>query len=211
VNGCCPRSGVDQVFGERTARRDASRYRRRGLDRTGATILAFLRKRGVDGRSVLEVGGGVGALEIELLRAGAERAVNVELSSGYDAEALALAREAGFEQRIDRRHGDFAAGAFVGPADVVLMHRVVCCYADPDALVGAAASRVRDCLVMSFPREAWHVRAGFRVVNLWFGRVGFRVYVHPVERVLAAAERQGLRPAYEHRGRFWQVAALERV
>jgi magnesium-protoporphyrin O-methyltransferase len=174
-------------------------------------MVAFLRRRGVEGQTVLEVGGGVGALEIELLRAGADRAVNVELSTGYDAEAVVLAREAGYEQLIDRRHGDFAAGVYVGPADVVLMHRVVCCYADPDALVGAAAERARECLVMSFPRESRLVRLGVRLANLWHRRTGFQLYVHPAAGVLGAAERHGLRSAYEHRGRLWHVAALERA
>jgi magnesium-protoporphyrin O-methyltransferase len=78
------------------------------------------------GREVLEVGGGVGALQLELLRRGVERATNVELSPAYEQEAEALAREAGVEDRVDRRLLDFAReGADVDPADIVLMHRVV--------------------------------------------------------------------------------------
>ena len=44
----------------------------------------------VTGASVLEVGGGVGAIELELLAAGAERATDVELSGEYEEEALKL-------------------------------------------------------------------------------------------------------------------------
>jgi magnesium-protoporphyrin O-methyltransferase len=210
VGGCCPPPGVADVFGERAARRDARRYRRKGLDGTARRIVAFLRGLGLEGRTVLEVGGGVGALEIELLKAGAEQAVNVELSPAYDAEAATLAREAGLERRIDRRVGDFAAGVFVNPADVVLLHRVVCCYPDPEALVGAAAERTADSLVLSFPRETLLVRTGFTLANLWYGRSGFRIYVHPVARILGPAESRGLRRTFEHRGRLWQVVALER-
>jgi magnesium-protoporphyrin O-methyltransferase len=210
VAGCCSTPGVDEFFDEKTARRDARRYRRKGLDATARQMVAFLRERGIEGRSILEVGGGVGALEIELLRTGAARAVNVELSPAYDREAAALAREAGVADRIDRRHGDFAAGAFVAPADVVLLHRVVCCYPDPDALVGAAAEHTHGCLVLSFPRESRLTRAGVAIVNLWNRRIGFRVYVHPVHGILDAAQRRGLRPAFEYRGRLWHVAALER-
>jgi SAM-dependent methyltransferase len=211
VGGCCPPPGVDEFFGAKTARRDARRYRRKGLDGTARRMVAFLRERGLEGRTVLEVGGGVGALEIELLRTGAARAVNVELSPAYDSEAAALAREAGVADRIDRRHGDFADVAFVAPADVVVMHRVVCCYPDPDALVGAAADRARSVLVLSFPRESRITRAGAALANVWNRRTGFRVYVHPVGAIVAAAERRGLRPAFEHRGRLWHVAALERA
>ena len=211
MSGCCAPPGFDELFGEKTARRDARRYRRRGLDSTAGRMVAFLRERGVEGRTVLEVGGGVGAIEIELLRSGAARAVNVELSPAYDREAAELAREAGVADRIDRRHGDFAAGAFVAPADVVLLHRVVCCYPDPDALVGAAAEHAQSYLVLSFPRESRLTRAGAAVVNLWMRRSGFHFHVHSVTAILAAAERNGLRPAFEHRGRVWHVAALERA
>jgi magnesium-protoporphyrin O-methyltransferase len=211
VTGCCPPPGVDRFFDEKTAGRDARRYRRKGLDRTARRIVAFLRERGIVGRTLLEVGGGVGALEIELLRSGAARAVNVELSPAYDHEAAGLAREAGVADRIARRHGDFAAGTFALPADVVLLHRVVCCYPEPEALVGAAADQARSVLVVSFPRESRLMRAGVRVVNLWMRRIGFRVYVHPVDAILGPAERRGLRPAFEHRGRLWHVAALERA
>ena len=208
--GCCPPPGLEEFFGERTARRDARRYRRKGLDANARRMVAFLRERGIEGRTVLEIGGGVGALEIELLRSGAAGAVNVELSPAYEREGAQLAREAGVEDRIDRRRGDFAAGAYVPPADIVLMHRVVCCYPEADALVGAAAERTQGCLVLSFPRESRLTRAAFALANVWNRRIGFRLYVHPARTILGAAESRGLRPTFEHRGRLWHLAALER-
>jgi len=211
VSGCCAPRGFDELFGARAAQRAAQRYRRKGLDPTATRMVAFLREHGIEGRTLLEVGGGVGAIEIELLRAGADRAVNVELSTAYDYEASSLAKEAGLQERLERRYGDFAAGMFVPSADVVLMHRVVCCYPDPGKLVGAAAALARGYLVMSFPRESRLVRLGIAFANFWHRRTGFRAYVHPLATVLAAAESHGLRPAFEHRGRIWHVAALERA
>jgi magnesium-protoporphyrin O-methyltransferase len=211
VNECCAPRGFEELFGPRAARRAAQRYRRKGLDRTAATMVAFLRERGLAGRTLLEVGGGVGAIEIELLRAGAGRAVNVELSTAYDFEASALAKEAGLQERLERRYGDFAAGMFVAPADVVLMHRVVCCYPDPGRLVGAAAELARGYLVMSFPRESRLVRLGIALSNAWHRRTGFRAYVHPLSALVAPAESRGLRPAFDHRGRIWHVVAFERA
>src|SRR3954471_11932445 len=97
----------------------ANRYRRRGLDKTSRRMVAFLESRGVEGATVLEVGGGVGEIELELLRRGADRAVNLELSPAYDAEAGRLLREAGLADRAERRRHDIAADpAAVEPADV---------------------------------------------------------------------------------------------
>jgi magnesium-protoporphyrin O-methyltransferase len=189
------------------------RYEQDGLDDTGARMVAFLREHGVEGGTVLEIGGGVGALQLELLAAGAERTTNLELSPEYEESAQALLRERGLEDRVDRRVGDVVAEpALAGPADAVLMHRVVCCYPDYDALVGAAAERTRRYLVMSFPRDRALFRAGARVLNLWFRlrRWEYRTFIHPPAAILAAAERRGLRLAAESRGGIWQVAALER-
>jgi len=210
---CCPPKGYAKLFGGRAARRDVRRYEKDGLDDTGARMVAFLRERGVEGGTVLEIGGGVGALQLELFAAGAERATNLELSPEYEESAHALLRERGLEDRVDRRVGDVVVEpALAGPADAVLMHRVVCCYPDYDALVGAAAERTRRYLVMSFPRDRALFRAGARVLNLWFQllRWDYRTFIHPPAAILAAAERRGLRLATESRGRIWQVAALER-
>jgi 2-polyprenyl-3-methyl-5-hydroxy-6-metoxy-1,4-benzoquinol methylase len=168
---------------------------------------------GVDGASVLGVGGGVGAIEIELLRAGAREAVVVELSEAYDEEARALLAETGVARCVERRHGDFVeAQALIDPADVVVMHRVVCCYPDVDALVGAAARHTRRLLAMSFPRETWWTKLGSRIVNLWSKAVwGFESFVHPHAKIAATARAEGLRPVHEETGRLWHVAVLERV
>ena len=210
---CCAPKGYAKLFGGRAARRDVRRYEKGGLDDTGARMVAFLRERGVEGATVLEIGGGVGALQLELLTAGAERATNLELSPEYEESAGGLLRGRGLEDRVDRRLGDVVAEPeLAGPADAVLMHRVVCCYPDADALVGAAAERARRYLVLSFPRDRRLIHAGARLLNAGFGllRWDYRTFVHPPAAILAAAERRGLRLAEESRGSIWQVAALER-
>jgi hypothetical protein len=211
---CCPPKGYARLFGRRAARRDVRRYEKGGLDDTGARMVAFLRERGVEGATVLEIGGGVGALQLELLAAGAERATNLELSPEYEESARELLRQRGLEGRVDRRLGDVVAEPeLTGPSDAVLMHRVVCCYPDADALVGAAAERARRYLVLSFPRDRRLIRAGARLLNAGFGllRWDYRTFVHEPAAILAAAERRGLRLAEESHGSIWQVAALERL
>jgi 2-polyprenyl-3-methyl-5-hydroxy-6-metoxy-1,4-benzoquinol methylase len=210
---CCPPKGYTSVFSKRAARRDARRYRKDGLDDIGEEMVAFLRERGVEGATVLEVGGGVGALQLELLKAGAAQATNLELSPEYEDAAAELAQEAGVAERVERRLGDLAADpGLAGEADAVLMHRVVCCYPDYDALVGAAAERARRYLVMSFPRPRVLIRLGMGAVNLGARllRWEYRTWVHPPEAIVAAAERHGLALVGESSGRIWQVASLER-
>ena len=93
MSGCCDPRGCDRIFGRRFAKGRAARYRRRGLDRTARRMVDLLAEAGVDGATVLEIGGGVGEIEIELLERGAASATCLELSPAYDADAARLLAE----------------------------------------------------------------------------------------------------------------------
>jgi magnesium-protoporphyrin O-methyltransferase len=166
----------------------------------------------VRGSSVLDVGGGIGAIELELLQAGAAHATSVELSGAYETEAEALLAERGFAERVDRRVGDFVAeSASIVAHDVVVLHRVVCCYPDVDALVGEAASHARRRLLLTYPQDRRLIRAGVRVVNVFFGlsRSEFRTYAHRAEKIVAVAAQHGLTlETRERAGFLWESAAL---
>ena len=211
--GCCTQSETRRFFNRRVAAKDARRYRARGINGTARTLTELAGD--VHGASVLDVGGGIGAIELELLRAGAGRATSIELSGGYEEEAAALLAEHGFTDRVDRRIGDFVA---VGPAleqhDVVVLHRVVCCYPDVDALVGEAADRTRRTLLLTYPQDRRLIRVGLHTFNLFlrFSRCGFRMYGHRVETIVNVATQHGLELDTRKRaGVFWESAALSRA
>ncbi len=209
--GCCDPRSYERLFGAKAAARDARRYRRRGLTGTARDLVELAGD--VSGATVLDVGGGVGALELELLAAGAERATNVELSGGYEEEAAELLAERGLQGRVDRLVADFVSEPVEGH-DVVVMHRVVCCYPDVDGLVGAAAARTRRRLLLTYPQERPWIRAGARVVNLALRLSGssFRAYVHPVARMVEAASAHGLAlNERRRRGVIWESAAFVRA
>jgi len=176
-------------------------------------MVEFLEQRGIEGATVLEVGGGVGEIQIELLKRGAARAVNLELSSAYDAEAERLLQEAGLEERAERRLHDIAVEpASVEPADVVVLHRVVCCYPDYERLLGAAADHARRVVVFSYPPRNAVSRLIVAAENLIFRllRREFRTFAHPPDAMLAVLADRGLRGTFAHHGLVWQVAGLER-
>ena len=192
---------------------EANRYRRKGLDATSRRIVELVKAQGVEGRTVLEVGGGVGAVQIELLKAGASRATNVELIPTYEEVAAELLRDAGLADRVERRVMDFAhANGQVEGADIVIMNRVICCYPDAPRLAAAGADHARGLLVMSFPRASWWMRLGLGIANLmlWATRREFHIFVHPPARIFATSEQHGLAPLVDQRGVLWTVAALRR-
>ena len=210
---CCNARGCDAFFTPRLARRAAERYRQKGIDKTARRMVAFLERRGIEGATVLEVGGGLGEVQIELLKRGAARAINLEVSPAYDGEAARLLREAGVEARVERRLHDIAANPTgVEPADVVVLHRVVCCYPDYERLLGAAAANTRALLVFSYPPRNVVSRLLIAAQNLFFRmrRMEFRVFAHPPARMLEVVEEHGLRRAYADHRHIWQIAGFER-
>jgi 16S rRNA G966 N2-methylase RsmD len=213
VGECCAPDAYENTFGTRFARRTARRYRRRGLNRTQRSIVEFLARHGLDGASILEIGGGVGDLHVELLRRGASQVTNLEISTGYETEAAELLSASGMTDRVTRLRHDIATDPeAVEPADVVVLHRVVCCYADYQRLLGAAGSHARRLLVFSHPPSTPVVRASFAFDNLLrrLRRNDFRAFVHPPASMYSVAEAQGLTQRLHHRGWFWEVAGFER-
>lgn len=211
--GCCDARGCDKVFGPRLAHQLANRYRRRGLDRTSRRLVGWLVSQGVEGASVLEIGGGVGEVQLELLRRGAGRTTNLELSSAYDTEAAALAAEAGMTSRMTRRLGDIAVEAGVADAhDFVVLNRVVCCYPDVERLVAAAARHARRAVVLTHPPRHIGSVATLAVVNGVQRMLGreYRAFAHPPEVMKAVLLEHGFVPRHVHQGAFWHVLTAPR-
>lgn len=209
---CCYRDEYGELFSEREATRTARRFRRKGLRGSAQRLADAVIAAGVDGASILEVGGGVGHVHTRLLQAGAARAVNVELSPGWEAAARDLLFDLGLEDRVERRLGDVVDEAGRLPeADVVVLHRVLCCYPGWREMSDAAVSRTRRVLAITLPVDRWWTRAAIGAGNLLFRLRGrdFRAYVHPVADVLERVRAAGFRVVHDHRGLVWRSVVLE--
>jgi magnesium-protoporphyrin O-methyltransferase len=211
--GCCDPRGYDQVFGARFARRAATRYRKKGLGTAARRMVDLLADHGVAGATVLEIGGGVGELQIELLRRGAASATNLELSPGYEAEAARLLEESGLTGRVTRRLADLVTDPDAAePADVVVLHRVVCCYPDHSRLLGAAADHARRLLAFSHPPRNVVSRSFLATQNAVLRLSGreFRAFAHPPAAMRAALAEHGMQVSAEREAPVWQVVVVSR-
>ncbi|WP_211129155.1 methyltransferase domain-containing protein [Sinomonas albida] len=206
--------GYDAIFDSRFSRSIAKRYGRKGLRPAERQIVDFLAGSGIEGATVLEVGGGVGEIQLELLKRGAARALNLELSGGYEEDALRLIEQEGFGGRIERRLGvDLATeGHGVEAADVVVLHRVVCCYPDYAKLLGAAAEHARRALVFSYPTSNVMSRTFIRLMNGLLGVSGnsFRGFVHSPVAMAGVLRSQGLEPSFHWKSPVWHVLGAAR-
>jgi magnesium-protoporphyrin O-methyltransferase len=214
VDCCSPGdSPLDRQFDARHAAKHLRAYRQKGAVGTTRALIDALGVGGVDGQSVLDIGGGVGTVHHELLRAGAAVAVDVDASRAYIAVAREEAERQGHADRVRYLAGDFVALADeVDPADLVALDRVICCYADMAALVGRSATLARRRYGLVYPRDSWLGRVGVAFLNAGsrLSRSPFRAYVHRTAEVDAILAARGLVKVLHSTTLIWQLAVYER-
>jgi len=146
----------------RQARRFARKFRKNGLDKAQQLIAAGLERVGVAGSTILEIGCGVGGLHLSLLKRGGVSAVGVEVSGGMIVQAKELSRELGVSDRVTYCQGDFVSdGIAISPADIVVMDKVLCCYANPVTLIERSAKSTIALFAVSYPRAGWLAKLVF--------------------------------------------------
>ena len=210
---CC-RPDYDALFDDRTARRELAAYRRNGAKGTTRRLVEAIAAEGVTSATLLDIGGGVGVIGVELLHRGARHLTDVDASGPYLAAARSETDRRGFGERSTFLHGDFVQRAAEVPAaDVVTLDRVVCCYDDWQALIDRSAERATRLLGLVYPRDRWWMRAGIGIVR----RVG-RLFgqalpfnVHPESAVDARIRGAGFVPILQDRGALWQTALYRRT
>ena len=209
---CC-RADYDAIFDDRAARRELAAYRRSGP--TGGTrrLIDAIKQEGVENARVLDIGGGVGVIGVELLSAGAARLTDVDASGAYRAAARSEVEWRGFADRATFRHADFVEVAGdVEAADIVTLDRVVCCYGNWAALVDRSAERASTLYGLVYPNERWWMRMIVGVGNaaLRLFRQRFRFYVHPERAIDARIRAAGFERRLHHRGWLWQTVLYAR-
>jgi magnesium-protoporphyrin O-methyltransferase len=190
-------------------------YRRHGPARSTRILLDAIRATGVEGRTLLDIGGGVGVLQHELLDAGLASAVSVEASQAATEACRAEAERRGHAHRIEHHLGDVrAVGPTLRPADIVTLDRVVCCGPDMETVIERSAALAREVLGVVLPRDVGWVKLGWRLPsNLKQRAIGspLRLYVHATRDVeLAVARVADLRPHLAGTAGVWQVVVFTR-
>ena len=147
---CCDHcTDADSFFSRRAARKELKSYQRHGPDGITRELLDLVREQQPHG-TLLDIGGGVGALQHELLEAGMSNATHVDASRAYLHASRVEAARRGHDGRVEYTYGDFVDLApSLSSADLVTLDRVVCCYPHMPALVRAVYPPPRCRLRMS--------------------------------------------------------------
>lgn len=210
---CCQCQGIEDVFNEKAVAQELDQYRARGPKKTTRMMVEALKAENPRGYSLLDIGGGVGAIQHELLAAGVAHSAHVEASQAYLQAAQREARRRGLDGRIDFLYGDFVALAgLVAPADIVTLDRVLCCYHDLLNMVALSAARAKKLYGLVYPRFTWWTRAGAVLMNLIFRlqKNPYRAFIHADRQVEDLLHREGFQRRFYRQSGVWQVVLYSR-
>ncbi|MFI5272593.1 MAG: methyltransferase domain-containing protein [Ktedonobacterales bacterium] len=211
---CHQCQGIEGLFNQREAAHRLKAYRRKGPARSTRILLDALSAAGVNGATLLDIGGGIGAIQLDLLAAGVTSATDVDASTAYLVAAREEAARRGVGDRVSFRHGNFVDLApTIAPADIVTLDRVICCYHDLRGLVGASAEKAHRLYGLVYPRDGWLTPVFVSLVNvlLRLQRNQFRIFAHRTRDVEALLRTAGLERRFHRDAGFWQVAVYARA
>lgn len=206
---------METFYNQKKAASELRKYREKGPIPSTKALIDALIAEGVEGATVLDIGGGIGAVQHELLAAGAAHVTSVDASSSYLEAAQEEASRRGVQDRVTYRHGDFVELAeSVPPADIVTLDRVLNVYPDWKKLVELSAARAQRLYGLVYPRNTPMVRFVIPVMNLVLRlrRAGVRAAIRPTDEIERIARGNGLVPhASQDAGPAWQVVVYRRV
>ena len=214
---CRQCEGIETFFNQKLAAGELKKYREKGPSTTTQLLIDALKAEEVEGLTLLDIGGGIGAIQHELMNASVASATSVDASSAYIEAAREEAERRGHADRVAYRHGNFVTLAPDLPqADIVTLDRVICCYHDMESLVGLSSALAGKLYGVVYPRDGWRFRIGWKVVGslenlfLWARRNPFRAYLHPTKAVDAVVRANGLERRFYRKAGIWQVVVYAR-
>ena len=207
--GCCQCQGIENMFDKKAAKRALKRYLKKGPSKTTEMLLKAIHKTEVKGLDFLDIGGGIGAIQYDLIKAGASSGTSIEASPAYIDLVKEEVHKNNLAEIIDFKHGDFTAIASdVDSADIVTLDKVICCYDDMSELVRLSSKLSLKIYAVIYPRDAWWTKLALLFINFYPIIMGspFRVFIHPTKKVEEIIFRNGLKRDYYDTTLFWQVA-----
>jgi hypothetical protein len=205
---------MGSFYDQKRATTELRKYREQGAIPSTRALIEALKAEGVEGATLLDIGGGIGAIQHELLDAGATRATCVEASAAYLDTAREEGQRRGHDGRVSYLHGDFVDLAdLVPPAEIVTLDRVINVYRGWERLARLAAGRAERLFGLVYPRDTRVVRLIIVAMNLSLRlqRKPVRAFLRPGDAIARIARENGLTPHVAHDvGPAWKVVVFRR-
>ena len=210
---CCSNKSPAGKFFDKESRKFAKKYRKKGLEKITRMMLTGIEELGVDGKSVFEVGGGVGGAHRQLLQRGASKVYATELSQEMITIATEFTKEENLEEKVEYILGDIVEmNGEIPEVDITMHDKVICCYEFSDALIEKSLDKTKNIYAFVMPRDTLLGRLFIRFI-IFISKVlrwDFHPFLHPVGPILDKIENAGFRLKYENKTFIWKARVYER-
>lgn len=210
IDHCCD---ANCLFDAKEAKSKARSYRKKGARKATRRLIEMMKPGVSTGDSLLDIGGGIGALGLEMAQLGTY--TSVDASAAYQQQAKRLFAENQWSPgKLHFMEADFVEVASEIPPHVhVSLDKVICCYPDVDKLLTAAARHGTRQLGLVYPLTGFIANIFQGLANLYFRIRGtaFRTYLHPPQKVAALLKQEGFVLQEKKTNIPWQIELWQRM
>ncbi len=209
---CC---GADQLFDLKGAEKELKKYKKKGPGKVTRKLIELLKKEDdLNGNTLLDIGGGIGAIQWGFLENGGKSTIDVDASNGYQHVAKTYAKELGFEEKAKYVFGDFVdQSAAIDEVDFVTMDKVLCCYPDYEGLLKQALLKCKKSILISYPLGGMisEFIAQLNKIYFYFKKNPFRTYIHSPKQIEKFIIDHGFEVKYKSISFPWHVQVYQRI
>ena len=210
-NHCC---GADRFFDLKGAQKRMKNYKRKGAGKSTKKLLKLLSTQNITDKTLLDIGGGVGAIQWNFLEKGGKNTMDVDASNGYIDVAKSYAAENDFVEKAQFLNGDFVdMSEEISAYDFVTLDKVVCCYPDYHSLLGLAIQKCNNTIALTFPLAGpiSKITAVFENIYFTFKKNPFRTYIHSPDDIEKFILSKGFKIVSKKVSFPWHVRVYQNV
>lgn len=208
---CC---GADRLFDLKGAKKELKKYKKKGPGKSSKRLISFIFANDTLGKSLLDIGGGIGALQWAFFKQGGIKTFDVDASLGYLNVAESYAIENGYMDKAQFILGDFVdKSPEISDCDFVTLDKVVCCYPDYKALLEKAMQKCNGTIGLTYPLSGFIPKliAQFNKLYFMIKKNPFRTYIHSPKEIEHFIEGHGFKIINKSISFPWHVQIYRRL
>lgn len=213
---CCLKSDIVESTGNFFSKRSksyAKSFRKGKLEKLQQRLIDELSKEPLTGKSVLDIGSGVGKLHLSLVRLGASEATGIDMSEAMITNAKTFAAQFGVENKVSYHQGDFMdLSETLDSFDITVLDKVICCYEDMEGLITRSAGKTKSFYALIYPANniAVKIIVSLQIAFTKLFRFGFRPFWHDWNSVTPLLMKNQFSLMYSSSTPVWQLALYRR-
>ena len=208
---CC---GSESIFDKKEAAKNLKKYQKKGPEKFNQRLLDGLYQHELNNLTLLDIGGGIGILQHELLKKGVVKTTDVDFSPESIATAKELMQENNAEGKMEFVYADFNdCHNDVKKHDIVTLARVVCCYPNAVELLNNSTAKANQYYGLIYPRTGFIAQIVQKIMNfgMYLKKNPFRVYMHSEKLINETICNNGFEKVYYASAFPWRIALYRKI